>query len=63
MLSIMHAKDALRISLIFKIFSRNIDVASDVGVNFKNVGVLSVESSQTFYKLDIKEKVIKYILH
>ena len=24
---------------------KNLDVASDVGVNFKNVGVLSIESS------------------
>ena len=45
------------------------DVASDVGVNFKNVGVLSIESSlfhlfhYTFYKLNIKENVINYILH
>ena len=44
------------------------DVASDVEVNFKNVGVLSIESSLLhysiihFYKLDIKEKVINYIL-
>ena len=45
------------------------DVASDVGVNFKNVGVLSIESSlfhlfhYAFYKLNTKEKVINYILH
>ena len=46
------------------------DVASDVGVNFENVGVLSIESSLFhlfsiihFYKLNIKGKVINYILH
>ena len=37
----------MRYKINFLFFNQNIcyDVASDVGVNFKNVGVLSIESS------------------
>ena len=50
-------------------FLIDFDVASDVGVNFKNVGSSLLKvlyftySIIHFYKLNIKEKVINYILH
>ena len=67
-LTIKMRHTAFRYFLLAK-FANHFDVASDVGFNFKNVGVLSIESSlfylfhYTSYKLNIKEKVINFILH